>query len=134
METSIIEKNARGFAGLIANVMEHLNDNQNFKEKFRKTQKKFLINASNLNYAALITIDNGRLSVKSIANKPKNNLKKKVTGWDGFISMDSQIFLALAMDRISKIKVALKWLTGKVRMKGLRKLITLLKIFEILKE
>lgn len=134
LETSLIEKRARGFAGLIANVLEPLNENQKFKEKFKKTKKKFLINASNLNYAALISVYNGHLTVESIANKPKSNLKKKVAGWDGFISMNSQIFLALAMDKISKMKVGLKWISGKVKMKGLRKLIILIKIIEILKE
>ena len=134
MEQNIIQKRARGFAGIIANVLEPLNENPHFKEKFKKTKKKFLINASNLNYAALIIVDNGHLLVESIVNKPKSNLKKKVSGWDGFISMDSQIFLALAMDRISKMKIGQKWLTGKVKMKGLRKLITLLKMFEILKD
>ncbi|MBY9021980.1 MAG: hypothetical protein KGD67_13070, partial [Candidatus Lokiarchaeota archaeon] len=79
----------------------------------------------------LITIYNGHLTIEGITNKPEKNLKKKVIGWDGFISMDSQIFLALAMDKISKMKIGQKWLTGKVKMKGLRKLITLLKIFEI---
>ena len=134
MQKKIIDKKVRGFAGLIANVLEPLNNNPKFKEKFCKINRKYLINAYNLNYAALITINNGHLVVESIPNKPESNMKKKIAGWDGFISMDSQIFLALAMDRISKMQIGLKWLNGRIKMKGLRKLIVLLKVFEILKE
>jgi hypothetical protein len=133
METKVVEEKAREFAGLIASVLAPLNQNPKFKEKFKKIERKYLINASNLNYAALVKIDNGRLTVQSVANKPKSNLKKKVTGWDSFISMDSQIFLALAMDKISKAKVGLKVISGKVKLKGFRKLPTLLKLFELLK-
>jgi len=134
METKIVEEKAREFAGIIANVLASLNQNPKFKENFKKIQRKYLINASNLNYAALVKIDHGYLTVQSVANKPKSNLKKKVTGWDSFISMDSQIFLALAMNKISKAKVGLKVISGKVKLKGFRKLPTLLKLFEILKE
>ena len=133
METKVIEEKAREFAGLISSVLAPLNQNQKFKESFKKIKRNYLINASNLNYAALVRINNGYLTVQSVANKPKSNLKKKVTGWDSFISMDSQIFLALAMDKISKAKVGLKVISGKVKLKGFRKLPTLLKLFEILK-
>jgi hypothetical protein len=133
METKVIEEKAREFAGLIANVLTPLNQNPKFIEKFRKIKRKYLINATNLNYAALVKIENGRVTVQSVANKPKSNLKRKITGWDSFISMNSQIFLALAMDKISKAKVGLKVLSGKVKLKGFRKLRTLLKLFEILK-
>jgi len=131
-ESNLIEKRARGFAGLIASIMEPLNENPEFKKKFSKVERKFLINATNLNYAALITIDRGTITVESVLNKPKSNLKKKALGWDGFISMDTQIFLALAMKRISILKVGLMWIVGKIKMKGLTKLIVLLKLFDIL--
>lgn len=134
LETKLEKKRVRGFAGLIENIMAPLNENPKFKEKFESTARKFLINALNLNYAALISINKSQLSVESIENKPKSNLRKNVLGWDGFISMDSQIFLALALDRISIVAIGLKWLTGKVKMRGIRKLLTLLKVFKLLKE
>lgn len=133
-KNELINPKARGFAGLIKNIMEPLNENQEFQKKFKNFKKKYLINASNLNHAALITINEGRLKVESIPNKPKSNLKKKFIGWDGFISMDSQIFLALAMDRISLLNIVIKWLLGKVKMKRILKLLPLLKIFEIIKK
>ncbi len=134
METKLTEKKVRGFAGLIAKIMEPLNENPKFKEGFKTTQKKFLVDASNLNYAALVTVDNGIVTVESVPNKPRSNLDKKKLGWNGLISMDSQIFLALSMNRISMLKVALLWLRRKVKMKGITKLLTLLKIFSLLNE
>ena len=133
-KNELINSNARGFAGLIKNIMEPLNQNQEFKKKFKTLKKKFLINASNLNHAALITIDEGSLRVESIPNKPESNLKKKFIGWNGFISMDSQIFLALAMDKITIFNIIAKWLVRKVKMKGILNLLALLKIFELLKK
>ncbi len=134
MKAKILEKKVRGFAGLIVNVLEPLNENPKFKEQFKNKKRKFLINASNLTYAALITIDNGKVIIESVKNKPQSNLKKKILGWDGYISMNSQIFLALAMDKISLINIGIKWLTRKVKIKGLIKMFTLLKMLNFLKD
>ncbi|MEJ2293778.1 MAG: hypothetical protein P8Y23_03330 [Candidatus Lokiarchaeota archaeon] len=133
-KNNLIDPKARGFAGLIKKIMDPLNRNQEFKQKFKDLNKTFLINASNLNHAALITINEGSLRVESVPNKPATNLKKERVGWDGFISMDSQIFLALAMDRITFFNIIAKWLVRKVKMKGILKLFSLLKIFELLKK
>jgi len=133
-KNSLIDPNARGFAGLIKSIMEPLNENLEFKEKFKNLDRKFLINASNLDHAALISVNQGILKVESVPNKPESNLKKKLIGWDGFISMDSQIFLALAMNRISIVGIGIKWILGKVKMKGILKLLALLSIFEFLKK
>ena len=133
-DSEIIIKEPRGFAGLIANVMLPLNEKPSFKEAFKNTQRKYLFNATNLNYAALVIIDKGTLKVESVPNKPHSNLKKKVIGWDGFVSMDTQTFLALAMKRISMMKVGLKWIFRKVKMKGILKLLPMLKLFDLLQE
>ena len=122
----------RGFAGLINSVLAPLNVNDKFKEKFKNTTVKILLNAVNLKYAALIIVDHGNVEVKSILNKPKENLKKKRLGWDAFLEMDTQIFLAIAMNRISLLGVAKKWLFRKIKMRGIRKLLNLLKMFKIL--
>ena len=133
-KNGLIDPNARGFAGLIKSIMEPLNENLEFKEKFKNLDRKFLINASNLEHAALISVNQGVLKVESVPNKPESNLKKKLIGWDGYISMDSQIFLALAMNRISIIGIGLKWILGNVKMRGIFKLLALLSIFEFLKK
>ncbi len=131
---NLISSKPRGFAALIEKIMSNLNDNSKFKENYKKEKLIYVINASNLNHAGLVIIENGTITVKSIPNKPKTNLSKKKLKWDGLISMDSQIFLGLAMDKISVIGIGVRWLTGKVKMKGLFKLLKLLKIFEMLKE
>ena len=133
-DSSIILDKARGFAGLIENVMSSVNENPNFKEKFKNTQRKFLINASNLDYAALIVIDRGKLKIQSVPNKPKSNLKKKVVGWDGLVSMDTQTFITFAMKRISIIKLGLMWIFGPVKIKGILKLLPMMKLFALLQE
>ncbi|MHA1291044.1 MAG: hypothetical protein ACTSQJ_00080 [Promethearchaeota archaeon] len=127
-------KRVRGFAGLIEKIMEPLNQHEKFKEKFRNKTRKFLINAPNVNFAALIIIDNGTIRVESIANKPKENLKKKVVGWDGFVQMDTQIFLGLALNRLSILKVGMMWIIRKIKIKGLMKLLGFMKILNFLKE
>ena len=132
-EVVVEKKQARGFAGILAKALEPLNSNPNFKETFGKTNRKFVLNTNNDNYAAVIIIKDGTLSVESVLNKPKENLSKKALGWDGFISMDSSIFLALALGRLSMIGVGLKFITGKVKMKGILKLLGLLKIMNFLK-
>ncbi|MFX1387428.1 MAG: hypothetical protein ACFE9M_09450 [Promethearchaeota archaeon] len=122
----------RGFGGLINSVLVPLNENKKFQEKFREIDAKILLNASNLNYAALIIIDHGSVKVKSIPNKPKTNLKKKKIGWNAFLEMDTQTFLAIAMRRISMLGIAKIWLTRKIKMRGIRTLLLLLKMFNLL--
>lgn len=131
-ESNVVLKEPRGFAGLIANIMSPLNNDPRFKRTFEKTRRKFLINATNLQYAALVTIDNGTLKIEAIRNEPKSNLKKKVTNWNGYIAMDTQIFLGLATKRISLLKLGLKILRFEVKMRGIIKLLALLKLLKIL--
>jgi len=127
-------KKVRGFAGIIDNALTPLKTNLKFQTKFGKKSLKFLLNANNVNFAAIITIDHGLLEVESIKNKPPENLKKKKIGWDGYLEMDTQTFLRMAMNRISLLGVAKKWLTGNVKMKGILKLLNLLKMFNSLAE
>ncbi len=122
----------RGFAVLINSILTPLNKNKKFQEKFGKIKTKILLNTSNLKYAAIIIIENGLVRVESIPNKPKENLKKKKVGWDAFLEMDTQTFLAIAMDRLSLLGVAKMWLTGRIKMRGIRKLLILLKMFRFL--
>ena len=58
-ETKLEKKRIRGFAGLIASGLLPLNENQKFKEQFANTNMKILLNAVNVNFAALIIIKNG---------------------------------------------------------------------------
>ena len=131
-DPSIVLKEPRGFAGLIANIMNPLNKDPKFKQAFKNTKLIILINATNLHYAALLTIDKGSLKVEGIRNEPKLNLKKEATGWNGYVAMDTQIFLGLATKRISFLKLGLKILRFEVKMRGIFKLLALLKLIKIL--
>jgi len=133
-ETKLEKKRIRGFAGLIASGLLPLNENQKFKEQFANTDIKILLNAMNVNFAALIIIKNGILRVESIPNKPKENLKKKNVGWDALLAMDTQTYLALAMNRLPMSKLGLKVITGKVKVRGLRKLLILKKMLILLSQ
>lgn len=132
VESNQENKKIRGFAVLINSILLPLNENRKFKEKFGKVNVKILLNALNLNYAAIIIVKKGIVRVESIPNKPKENLKKRNVGWNAYLEMDSQTFLAIAMNRLSLIGVAKKWLTREIKMRGIRKLIVLLKIFRFL--
>lgn len=127
-------KKQRGFAGLIAKLVEPLNENPNFKNKFNKIQRKFVINGTNLNYAAIISLEKGTITVESIPNKPVDNLIKKKLGWDGYIAMDTQLFLALVSKRLSLMGMLKKWISGDITMKGITKLLIFLKILKFLEE
>lgn len=131
-EPNLVLKEPRGFAGLIANIMSPLNTDPKFKHAFKNTKRIILINATNLHYAALLTIDKGSLKVEAIRNEPKSNLKKEVTGWDGYVAMDTQIFLGLATKRLSLFKLGVKFVRSKVKMRGIFKLLALLKLLKIL--
>ena len=128
------KKMVRGFAGLIYSVMMPLNEKEKFREKFAKTQLKIIINASNLNYAALMIIDKGTVDVQSIPNKPKENLSKDNVGWDAFLEMNAAVFLAFSMKRLSLPGMAKLVLKREVRLKGLRKLMALMQMMKILAE
>ncbi|MFX1501706.1 MAG: hypothetical protein ACFFDH_12140 [Promethearchaeota archaeon] len=131
-ESNQDNKNLKGFAILINSILTPLNENKKFKEKFGKVDTKILLNASNLDFAALITINDGIIRVESIPNKPKANLKKKRIRWNGFLEMDTTTFLSIAMNRLSPLAIGKKWLTRKVKMRGIRKLLILLKVFKFL--
>ena len=133
-EIKLEKERIRGFAGLIAGGLLPLNENKKFMEQFAKTDIKILLNAINVNFAALIIIKNGILSVKSIPNKPKEDLKKKKVGWDALLAMDTQTYLALAMNRLPMTELGLKVLTGKIKVRGLRKLLVLKKMLILLSE
>ncbi len=125
-------KKVRGFAGLLNNVLNPLNENEHFLSKFSDTKVNILINAWNANFAALIIINEGKLRVESIPNKPKDDLNQEKIGWDAYVEMDTQTFLAFAMKRLSLLGLTKKVIARKVKLKGLFKLLILMKIMKLL--
>ena len=127
-----IKKKLRGLAGVVSKLVEPLNENQKFKEKFSDIEVKVLLNATDGKYAALLVIDKGTIHVEGYKNNPKKNLKKKVIGWDGLLQTTTLIFLKiLKRDKISKKKFIGKVLTRKIKIRGIKNVLVLLQLFRI---
>ena len=116
----------------MAKQVEPLNDNEKFKHVFRDTEEKVLLNAKDGKWAALLIIDKGKISVEGIKNEPKENIKKKNAGWYGLLQTTTPIFMELlGSKKISMGKVIRKVLTRKIKIKGLKHVLVLLKLFDL---
>lgn len=121
-----------GFAGIVAKQVEPLNENQEFKSRFKDKEVKVLLNAKDGKWAALLVIDKGTIHIEGIKNEPKKNIKKKVAGWDGLISCNTETFLELlTSDNISMGKVVRKVISGKIKLRGIKHVLVLLQLFEL---
>ena len=126
------KKRLRGLAGILWNFFEPLNKNDYFKEKFADTEVKLMLNATDGRYAALIIIDKGTIDIENVPNKVKEDLKKKKLGWNGKLETDTQTLMDIAMEKLSLGGIVKKVLTRKIKIRGTRKLLILIKIFNIL--
>ena len=126
------KKKLRGFAGIVSKQVEPLKDNEKFKERFKDTEVKVLLNAKDGKYAALLVIDKGTIYVEGMKNKPKKNLKKKIVGWDGLLQTKTSTFLEiLESDDISLGKIVGKILTFRIKIRGTKHVRTLLPLFSL---
>lgn len=126
------KKRLRGFANIVFKQFEHLNENEKFKEKYRDTELKLLLNAKNGKYAALLVIDKGTIQVEGIKNQPKENLKKKKVGWDGLIQTTLEMFLELLKtENISIGMITRKVLRRKIKIRGIKKTLVLLQLLKL---
>ena len=126
------KKKLRRFARVVAKQVEPLNENEKFKERFKDVEVKILLNAKDGKYAALLVIDKGTIHVEGIKNQPKENIKKKVVGWDGLLQTNTAMFLELlGRDSVSMGKMVRKILIGKVKIRGIKKVLILLQLFDL---
>jgi len=122
----------RGFAGIVSKQVEPLNENEKFKHMFKETEEKVLLNAKDGKWAAMLIIDKGNIYVEGIKNEPKENLKKKNAGWNGLISCKTDMFLELlGSEELSMGKVIRKILSGKIKIRGIKHVLVLLKLFSL---
>jgi len=122
----------RGFAGIVSKQVEPLNENEKFKHMFKETEEKILLNAKDGKWAAMLIIDKGKIYVEGIKNKPKENLKKKNAGWDGLLSCKTDMFLELlGSEKVSLGKIVRKILTGSIKIRGIKHVLVLLKLFDL---
>lgn len=122
----------RGFAGIVSKQIEPLNENDKFKHIFKETEEKVLLNAKDGKWAAMLIIDKGKIYIEGIKNEPKENLKKKNAGWNGLISCKTDMFLELlGSEELSMGKVIRKILSGKIKIRGIKHALVLLKLFSL---
>ncbi len=122
----------RGFAGIVSKQVEPLNENEKFKHIFKDSEERVLLNAKDGKWAALLIIDKGKILVEGIKNQPKENIKKKIAGWDGLLQTTTPMFMELlGSDNLSMGKVIGKILTGKIKIRGIKHVLVLLKLFDL---
>ena len=106
------------FADSIKKIYEPLNQSEKFKGIFKEEQFKILLNPKDGDFAALISIKNGQISVESIKNKPKQNLGKESLGWDGYLQTKIEIFKDIGEGKLKGGDIVKKVVTGKIKVKG----------------
>jgi len=126
------KKKLRGFAKIISQQLEPLNNVDEFKEKFKDTDLKILLNAVDGRYAALIKIKNGEVEVDGIKNKNKEDLTQEVLGWDGKLATTTELFFKIATGELSTLSMIGKIITRKIKIKGISKVLVLSDLFAML--
>lgn len=122
----------KGFPGIVAKQVEPLNSLEKFKEKFKDTEVRILLNAKDGKWAALLVIDKGTIHVEGIRNEPKENIKKKNARWDGFLEATTQMFVDLLTgDSVTVSLVVKKILARKMKIRGIKKALILLQLFAL---
>ena len=122
------------FAYRIAQRYEPLNDNENFKTKFKDEQFKILLNPKNGNSAALISVNNGILTVDSVDNSSKKNLAQESLNWDGYMQTTVEIFRAIGNGELTRGEITKKVVSRKIKVKNPKMLITFGELSALLRE
>ncbi len=123
-ETEPLDK----FVKDIKETYEPLNENKKFKEKYKDMNFKILMNPKDGEYAALVTIDKGTITVEGIRNEPKENITKEKLDWDGYIKTTKKIFKDIGDGKLTQKDIITKAITRKVKLKGPKYLIHLNKM------
>ena len=124
------KKKPREFAGVIAQQLEPVNNKKRFKEKFKDYENfRLVINASDARYAAIVIIDKGVLTVEGVRNNEKAVIKQLKKESEGYIEMTIDLFFKMAMGELSTAAQAKYWLTRKIKVKGMKNVNILNKLF-----
>lgn len=106
------------FAEAILNTYNPLNTIPKFKEKYAEKSFKILLNPKDGQFAALITVDKGVLSVKGIENQEKEKLEQDALGWDGFMQTSLKLFDEIGKGNLSQSDIVKKVVGRKIKMKN----------------
>ena len=130
------EKGLRGFPKVVYTQLAPLNDNELFKEKYKDTSLKVLLNPNDQLKAALIIFENGTADVKEYKkSEPTMNLSKRKTliGYDAMLQVSTQMLLDIVSGNLSVVKLLKDDIKDKnVKVKGRLKLLKLLKASNLL--
>jgi len=108
------------FPEAILNTYGPLNSVDKFKEKYANKSFKILLNPKDGQFAALITVDNGVVTVEGIDNQDKNNLDQKALGWDGFMQTTKALFDEIGKGNLSQSDIVKKVVARKIKMKNIK--------------
>jgi uroporphyrinogen-III decarboxylase len=125
------EEERRGLAGLLWQQLGAINNSKKFKEQYKDVKMSFLYNLTDQRYGALITVENGHLDVKHVKNDKETLKSLKV---DGLLACSAGLFFDFTGGKLSKTSMLIKMLTGKLKVKGTKKMKELGKIMELLNQ
>jgi len=125
------KKRLKGIAKVVAKEIEVLNTIEQFKEDYKDSLIKILLNPKDGKQAALLVIEKGSIYVEGIENKPKSSISKKVLDWDGFMEAKTNVFAdILGGGDISLGSIIWKVITFRIKLKGIKNVLILMKLFE----
>ncbi|MBY8980248.1 MAG: hypothetical protein KGD72_07645 [Candidatus Lokiarchaeota archaeon] len=108
------------FPEAILNTYGPLNNNEKFKEKYADKSFKILLNPKDGKFAALITINNGTVSIKGLDNQDKKKLDQKEIGWDGYMQTTLALFDEIGKGNLSQSDIVKKVVARKIKMKNVK--------------
>ncbi len=117
----------------VFNLYNPLNSIDKFKEKFAKESFKILLNPKDGEYAALVTVDKGVVSVEGIENKDKKDLTVEKLGWDGMMKTTKALFEDIGDGKMSQSDIIKKVVARKIKMKAPKFLLKLTEMQSFLK-
>lgn len=112
-------KRMKGFAGIVWKLVEPLNSMEKFKEEFAEVKVMILVNPKDQKRAALIKIDKGTIDVEDVKNDKETlkNLK-----YDGLFEGPFNLLAKVFEEGLSTGALLKKWITRKIKLRGIRKL------------
>ncbi|MFX0100709.1 MAG: SCP2 sterol-binding domain-containing protein [Candidatus Hodarchaeota archaeon] len=118
-------KRLKGFASTVSSILGKLNTNEDFKRIYRNQELRFALVATDFPPGVLLKIDKGEIGFENLEH---DDVKK--TQKDGLIQCTLDRFMALTTGKLDPIK---GWITRKLKLRGPKKLIKLMPMFDLLK-
>ncbi|MHA2038486.1 MAG: hypothetical protein ACW972_04435 [Promethearchaeota archaeon] len=88
----------KGFPALIENLCNSIKDTPECKEMIKGMKTRVLLNNKEDKWAALITVNNGQITIESIENEPKENISRDRLKWWGYWEFPSLQTIMTARD------------------------------------